>query len=110
MALLHADFYGCCGAHIFYMGAGVKAEPIKTGLTEALKFGGSKAVGMVILNEAQLKEVEPVIIEYGFVRCWGPIRSCSSKNNLYGYFINLNDYRENTLPKLAQSNLKNKAA
>lgn len=116
------DFYGCCGASTLYVGRGTTAAVAKRDVTKVIaSLKGVKSLLFAILpeggqynsnlynqpeyNMTQIQIHEPVLLELGFVKVIGPVKSVASNKNLTAYVLNLNEYFAKELANLQASNL-----
>lgn len=93
------DYPGCCGACILYM-SGVyswtKADFLKQ-LKSSCDQLTSRGVAEFILTGQQHLNYHEWALEFGAKLSYGPIRNPNSSSSLYGYHINLIEYRNNKL-------------
>lgn len=95
-----SKFEGCCGAVCWYLGGSDSVGGAKERMRSQLEYSSSCSIALVILTTTQRKRLEKLLAGMGFVECWGPIKNQNSNTNLYGYVLNLTEYREKTMKSL----------
>lgn len=96
------DFYGCCGAVIWFLSKYSRDAVLRSDLTKLADiYKDRKSVAIVILSGSELMTHKDIIEEFGFVPNWGPITNISTNNNLYGYSLDLNQHRKKTNKSLS---------
>lgn len=100
---LHSqNFYGCCGSVVWYLdnrnrNSEVLLKDLKIAATTYMN---SKSIAVIIVKEDQKNEHLKTLTDFGFVEIFGPIPNVNTRNNLYGFHLDLNKYREKVLAEL----------
>jgi hypothetical protein len=92
-------FHGCCGAVQFYMQTTWPVSHLENSLVDLCDaWYKEKSVGLFILTLQQKNStgVPEFLKKYDWLikEVWGPIVNVNSKNQLYGFTVNLNEWRE----------------
>lgn len=98
------DFYGCCGACLWFFNESRNPATISADL-EAMAdtWKDKKSVALMAINEDQRENIHKTLLEFGCRESWGPLKNINSGENIYGYTFDLNKYREQ---KLAQPKVR----
>lgn len=101
-----ADLH-CCGAVQWSLGGSVDAAKAETDLKIIADYWkNSRSVASLILKEGQRLSIEPILLKFGFQKTWGPVPNLNTRNNLYGYMLDLNVYRTKTLEEAKKATKK----
>lgn len=103
------SFLGCCGVANWFLQEASKGDilckDLKILADHNISGYVNKSIALVFLSQKELVSHEPALLEFGFVRVIGPVVNINSKNNLYGYWLDLNVYRQKTTDSLKKSSL-----
>lgn len=97
-------FFYCCGVVQVYMYGSIhryqrdgifnKKMFLQICTETALEQMKTRSVMLAVLTESQKKLLHEAMLEFGWKEIWGPVNNINSKTNLYGYFFDLNLFRE----------------
>lgn len=90
-------FLGCCGTVLWYLQGLSDPKTLEQDLPiVADLYKKDKSVAEIVITESQKECLLTALTKFGFIQTWGPIRNINSQNNLYGFMLDLNDYRKRT--------------
>lgn len=89
----------CCGLGDLYIGFD-SPDIFKKNLTDVVNANLNRAVLHCVLRWDQIKTHEQILLDFGFVKSWGPLKNPNSMNDICGYYLDCGAYKAGTLKKV----------